>query len=93
MIIYGRIAVLEALKSEKTFNKLLIEKGQKDKTVQEIINLARENGVKIDFVSKEIVERNARMSYNMSGNQKIRRFFYEDIINRWCRLYRLTYGC
>lgn len=60
MIIYGRIAVLEALKSEKTFNKLLIEKGQKDKTVQEIINQARENGVKVDFVSKEIIERKAK---------------------------------
>lgn len=60
MIIYGKIAVLEALKSEKTFNKLLIEKGLKDKTVQEIINIARENGVKIDFVSKEIVERKAK---------------------------------
>ena len=29
MIIYGKIAVLEALKSDKTFNKLLIEKGLK----------------------------------------------------------------
>ena len=53
MIIYGKIAVLEALKSEKTFNKLLIEKGLKDKTVQEIISTAKENGVKIDFVAKE----------------------------------------
>ena len=54
MIIYGRIAVLEALKSEKTFNKLQIEKGQKDKTIQEIIDLARENGIKVDFVEKPL---------------------------------------
>lgn len=60
MIIYGRIAVLEALKSEKTFNKLQIEKGQKDKTIQEIIDLARENGIKVDFVEKEVIERKAK---------------------------------
>lgn len=60
MIIYGRVAVLEALKSEKTFNKLQVEKGQKDKTIQEIIDLARENGIKVDFVEKEMIERKAK---------------------------------
>ncbi|MDD4111088.1 MAG: 23S rRNA (guanosine(2251)-2'-O)-methyltransferase RlmB, partial [Clostridia bacterium] len=60
MLIYGKNSVLEALKSEKTFNRLFIDKGAKDKTLQEIINLARENGVKVDFVDRFILENKLR---------------------------------
>lgn len=56
MLIYSKNIVLEALKSEKTFNKLLIDKKLKDKITQEIVDLARKNGVKIDFVNKIILE-------------------------------------
>lgn len=56
MLIYGKNAVLEALKSEKTFNKLFIDKSLRDKTLQEIIDTARENGVKIDFVNKIVLD-------------------------------------
>ena len=50
MIIFGKNSVLEAVRSEKTFNEILIEKGLKDRAIQEIIDFARENGVKLDFV-------------------------------------------
>jgi 23S rRNA (guanosine2251-2'-O)-methyltransferase len=56
MLIYGKNAVLEALKSEKTFNRLFIDKTLRDKSLQEIIDLARKNGVKIDFVNKVVLE-------------------------------------
>lgn len=56
MLVYGKNAVLEALKSEKTFNRLLIDKTFKDKNTQEIIDLARKNGVKVDFVNKVVLE-------------------------------------
>ncbi len=69
MYIYGKIAVLEALRSDKTFNKLLIDKSSHDKTLQEIINLSRDNGVKIDFVSRDAIERKAQGI--KVGNQKI----------------------
>ena len=68
MLIYGKNSVLEALKSEKTFNRLFIDKGIKDKTLQEIINLARENGIKIDFVDKFILENKLK---NLNSDQKI----------------------
>lgn len=54
MLIYGKNSVLEALKSEKTFNRLYIDKDSHDK--QSIIDLARQNGVKVDFVKKVIIE-------------------------------------
>ena len=60
MIIFGKNSVLEAVRSEKTFNEITIEKGLKDKAIQEIIDFARENGVKLDFVSKEILQRKVR---------------------------------
>ena len=60
MIIFGKNSVLEAVRSEKTFNEILIEKGLKDSAIQEIIDFARENGVKLDFVSKEILQRKVR---------------------------------
>lgn len=62
MNIYGKIAVLEALRSNKTFNKLLVDKNLKDKTSQEIIDLAKNNGIKIDFLSREIIEKKAKHS-------------------------------
>lgn len=60
MIIYGKIAVLEALRSEKTFNKLMIDKNLKDKASQELIDLAKSLGVKIDFLPREIIDKKAR---------------------------------
>lgn len=69
MYIYGKVAVLEALRSEKTFNKLYVDKSSHDKTSQEIIDTARRNGIKIDFVGKEVIERKAQSLKN--SNQKI----------------------
>lgn len=60
MIIYGKIAVLEALKSEKTFNRLLIDKNLKDKTTQELIDFARQQNVKIDFLPREALEKKVK---------------------------------
>lgn len=56
MLIYGKNSILEALKSEKTFNRLSIDKNMRDKSLQEIIDLARQNGIKIDFVDKTMLE-------------------------------------
>lgn len=56
MIIFGKNAVLEALKSEKTFNSLLIDKKSHDGQIQEIINMARENGIKVNFAERVVLE-------------------------------------
>lgn len=54
-IIYGRNAVLEALKSgNRTFNKILISKTVHPSVkIDEIINLAKEKGVLFQFTAKE----------------------------------------
>ena len=44
MIIEGRNSVLEALKANKTFNKLLVNKNS---SAENIVSLAREKGIKV----------------------------------------------
>lgn len=52
--IYGKNAVLEALKSDRTFNKILISKSvHPSLKVDEIINLAKQKSVLFQFTAKE----------------------------------------
>ena len=45
MIVYGKNAVREALSGDTPIEKLLIEKGNFDKSLNEIIRLAKQKGV------------------------------------------------
>lgn len=49
----GRNPVLEALKSERTINKILIAKGEKHGSIREIIRLAREKHLVIQEVERK----------------------------------------
>ncbi|MGB9857272.1 MAG: 23S rRNA (guanosine(2251)-2'-O)-methyltransferase RlmB [Dictyoglomaceae bacterium] len=56
--IYGKNPVLSALKGSVNINKILIYKNiHKDKRVFNIINLAKEKGIPIQFVEKEWIEK------------------------------------
>ena len=70
MIIFGKNAVYEAIRSEKTFNKLLVDKSARDKQMQKVIDLARENNVKINFVDKKVIDAKAD-SISKNKNEKI----------------------
>lgn len=74
MLIYGKNSVLEALKSEKTFNRLFIDKRYHDKNLQEIIDLARQNGVKLDFVDKAILET------KLSNLKSVEKINYQGVV-------------
>lgn len=49
-IIYGAHSLIEALKSKKAIEKILLNKGQRNEYYEEIIQLAKEQQVKISFV-------------------------------------------
>lgn len=51
-IIEGRNSVLEALKSGRTINKILISKGNREGSINQIISLARGKGIVVQFVDK-----------------------------------------
>jgi len=50
--IEGRNAVIEVLKSDKTINKIMISKGDKQGSINEIIKLAKERAIVISEVDK-----------------------------------------
>ncbi|MCX7719900.1 MAG: 23S rRNA (guanosine(2251)-2'-O)-methyltransferase RlmB [Dictyoglomus thermophilum] len=56
--IYGKNAVLEALKSNIPLNKIYIAKGiHFDNKFNEILNLAKEKGVPIKYVERSVIEK------------------------------------
>ena len=57
MIIEGKNSVLEALKSGVTINKLMVQNNLTDNISNNIIKLAKEKSIRIDFVSKEILDK------------------------------------
>lgn len=57
MIIEGKNAVYEAIKSETTIEKLYVEKGNFAKELNRIIALAREAGIKVSFEKSETLEK------------------------------------
>ena len=79
MIIYGKNAVSEALKSGATINKLLVENGPKDQQGQEILNLARDAKVKIVFENKNILMK-------LAGTPKNQGFVAETTDFKYCTM-------
>ena len=57
MKIEGRNSVREALLSGATISKLLASKGSGDKVFEEIISLAKQNNVKIQWVTNDVLNR------------------------------------
>lgn len=57
MIIEGKNSVLEALKNNITINKLMVQNNLNDSMSNQIIRLAKDKGIRIDFVSKEVLDK------------------------------------
>ena len=57
MIIEGKNSVLEALKSNLTINKLMVQNNLNDSMSNQIIKLAKDKGIRIDFVKKEVLDK------------------------------------
>ncbi len=59
MIVYGKNAVREALSGDDPIEKLLIEKGNFDKSLNEIIRLAKQKNVLVSFADKRALTEKA----------------------------------
>lgn len=55
----GRNAVLELLKTDKTIEKILLERGAQG-SLGRIFAMAREKGIRVQFVAKEALDRESR---------------------------------
>lgn len=57
--IIGRNAVMEALRSEHSIDKIFIQKGQKEGSIKKIISMAKDKGCVIIEVNKEKLDQNS----------------------------------
>ena len=57
MIIEGKNVVLEALKNNVTINKMMVQNNLTDNASNQIIKMAKNKGIHIDFVTKEILDK------------------------------------
>jgi len=65
---YGVLPVLEALRANaRRIDKIVIAEGAREKRFQEIFDLARSNGVRVDRVSREALDRLVEPSANHQG--------------------------
>ena len=55
MQIEGKNQVVEAIKNEATINKILVDKNFASRR-DDVINLARKNGLKVEFLPKKILD-------------------------------------
>lgn len=60
MIIEGKNAVLEALKNNVTINKLSVQKNLTDNMSNQIIKMAKDKGIRIDFVDKSVLDKKSK---------------------------------
>lgn len=76
MIIEGRNSVYEALNSKVTFNKLMISKTA---PAQDIIDMARQRGIKVDFVDKKVLDKESHTNNHQGMIAYVTDFQYCDV--------------
>ena len=59
MIVFGKNVVRELLNSDKTINKMYVQNNLSDRVSNELIALAKQKEIKIDFVSKQLLDKKA----------------------------------
>ena len=79
MKIIGRNAVIEAIKSGQTIDRLVAARDQKDVGAQKVINEAKSRGIKVFFYDKEVLDRE-------SGGKKHQGFIAEVTDFKYCEL-------
>lgn len=55
--IYGRQPVLEILRSDQEVNKLLVQRGQRQGSIREILAVAKEKGILVQEVDKVVLDK------------------------------------
>ncbi len=59
MLTFGRNAVLELLKTDKTIEKIMLEKGAQG-TLGRIFAIARERGIRVQFVERSVLDKTCK---------------------------------
>ena len=84
LVIYGRNAVLEAFRSGKTIDRLYVQEGVADGTLQSILRTAKKTDAVINFVNKERLNKYAEGDKHQGVVAMAAAYNYaevEDILN------------
>lgn len=79
MKIEGRNAVREALLSGTTIEKIMASNSSKDKVFNDIISLAKQNHVKLQFVSNDVLDRDSVTKKHQGLIAIVEEFKYCDV--------------
>lgn len=79
MKIEGRNPVREILKSNSTVEKITIENGSRDVVINEIINLAREKGAKIEYANKNVLDKMSETGHHQGVIAQYSDFKYSEL--------------
>ena len=82
-LIEGRNAIIEAFRSDKTIDKLYIQDGLKDGSIQTILREAKKRNLFINFVSKDILDKMSPTSKHQGAIANLASYEYyciDDIL-------------
>ena len=60
MIIEGRNAVAELLKTDKTIDKVLVANGMRDEKSRELVKALNDSGVKFSYADKNVLDKQSQ---------------------------------
>lgn len=78
-LIEGRNAIIEAFRSDKTIDKLYIQDGLKDGSIQTILREAKKRNLFINFVSKDILDKMSPTSKHQGAIANLASYEYYGI--------------
>ena len=79
MKIEGKNPVREIISSGATVEKLIVENGNKDSAVREIISLAREKKIKVEFIDKRGLDKISETGHHQGVIAEYTDFKYADL--------------
>jgi 23S rRNA (guanosine2251-2'-O)-methyltransferase len=80
MVVYGIHPVLEALESEKSkILRILVTRGKSGTRLQQVIDRAREEGIALQFESKEVLSRKSGVKQHQDVIAELSEVFYADL--------------
>lgn len=78
MIIEGKNAVTELLKTQKTIDKILVQNGMRDEQSKSIVACANERGVKVSYADKSVLDKKSSGGRHQGFMAFVSEFEYAD---------------
>lgn len=79
MKIEGKNPVREIINSDATVEKVMIENGNKDAVIREILNLARDKKIKVEFVDRRGLDKVSETGHHQGVIAEYTNFKYADL--------------